>query len=107
MNPLFARAKMSRERFEGEMGTLEPHETVETLLNQWQPALGKDYLPYHNHVYRVFNFAGRLADATEEDREKLAIAAAFHAEVLRVFPRQGFHRLLISLTWGWARKHPL
>jgi hypothetical protein len=184
---MFAREQFEG-RFEGGMAKLELHETVETLLNQWQPALGKDYLPYRNHVYRVFHFASRMADATEEDREKLAIAAAFHdvgiwldgtfdylepssqragdylklsgreewiptieqmieqhhkvrrwrgpeqnlveafrkadwldvclfalptrlertylAEVLHMFPRQGFHRLLVSLTWGWARKHP-
>lgn len=167
---------------------VETHETIDQLLQQWQPQLGADYIAYHNHVYRVFNFSCKLANATEEEQEKLAIAAAFHdigiwlddtfdylepssrramdylsqigrlewsesvrqmidqhhrirpwrgsdpnlvegfrqadwldvclfalptrlkraymAEVLRRFPRKGFHRLLVSLTLGWTRKHP-
>ncbi|MBC8134573.1 MAG: HD domain-containing protein [Fibrella sp.] len=28
-------------------------------------------------------------------------------DVLHRFPREGFHRRLVFLTWGWARKHPL
>lgn len=173
---------------EGIMEIVETHQTLDTLLQQWQPELGHDYLAYRNHVYRVFNFSIALAHAENEEREKLAIAAAFHdvgiwldntfdylqpssqramtylsqtgreewaesvqqmidqhhkirrwrgaeekltecfreadwldvclfalpsrlkraymAEVLRIFPRQGFHRLLVSLTLGWARKHP-
>jgi len=168
---------------------VETHKTIDTLLQEWQPALGTDYLAYRNHIYRVFNFSCRLADAAGEQMEKLAIAAAFHdigiwlddtfdylapssrraldypaqvgrvewaeevhqiieqhhkvrpwrgtepnlvecfrqadwldvclftlptrleraflAEVLRRFPRRGFHRRLVSLTLGWARKHPL
>ena len=171
------------------MTIIEANDTIDTLLEQWRPALGADYIAYHNHVYRVFNFAIRLAHATEEDIEKLAIAAAFHdvgiwldntfdyldpssrramdylsqigrnewsetvhqiieqhhkvcpwqgaeqnlvesfrkadwldvclfalpstlersylTEVLRTFPRHGFHRRLVSLTFGWASKHPL
>jgi hypothetical protein len=167
---------------------VETHETIDQLLQKWQPDLGKDYLAYRNHVYRVFNFSSGLAGATDEEKEKLAIVAAFHdvgiwldntfdylepsskramsylaqigreewsesvhhmidqhhkirpwrgseqnlvesfrkadwldvclfalpsgldrvymAEVLRRFPRQGFHRRLVSLTLGWARKHP-
>jgi hypothetical protein len=168
---------------------VETHDTIDTLLQQWRPELGEDYLAYRNHVYRVFNFSSQLACAEGADREKLAIAAAFHdvgiwldgtfdylepsskraldylaqigreewsesvhqiidqhhkirpwhgpeqnlvegfrkadwldvclfalpsrlergylAEVLRRFPRQGFHRRLVSLTLGWACKHPL
>src|SRR5690349_20868317 len=41
---------------------METHDTIDTLLHQWQSALGKDYLPYRNHVYRIFHFASRLAD---------------------------------------------
>jgi hypothetical protein len=167
---------------------IESDNTIDTLLHEWQSALGSDYTAYRNHVYRVFNFSSRLADATGDDKEKLAIAAAFHdvgiwldgtfdylepssrraldylsrigrtdwsetvhqmidqhhkirswrgsrgylvesfrradwldvclfalpssleraylAEVLRRFPRAGFHRRLVSLTLGWARKHP-
>ncbi|MES2460578.1 MAG: HD domain-containing protein [Armatimonadota bacterium] len=60
------------------MTVVETHETIDRLLEQWRPNLGADFLPYRNHVYRVFNLSCRLASATEEDTEKLAIAAAFH-----------------------------
>jgi len=36
-----------------------------------------------------------------------ALERVYLAEVLRTFPRHGFHRLLVSLTLGWSRKHPL
>jgi len=174
------------------MDIVETHDIIDSILlearRRWQPDLEADYLPYRNHVYRVFNFSIRMAGATGEDVEKLAIAAAFHdvgiwldgtfdylgpssgraaeylsrigreewaesvheiidqhhkirpwcgleqnlvecfrkadwldvclfalpsplkkaylAEVLRRFPREGFHRRLIFLNLKWACKHP-
>lgn len=167
---------------------VDSDEIIDALLEEWRPALGADYPGYRNHLYRVFNFSLRLANATGADREKLAIAAAFHdvgiwldgtfdylepssrravdylartgraeaadaihqiidqhhkvrtwrgpeqnlveafrkadwldvclfafptpleraylAEVLRRFPRRGFHRRLVALTLQWSRKHP-
>jgi hypothetical protein len=172
-----------------EMNLTETHETIDRLLREWQPSLGADYLPYRNHVYRVYHIAAGSLSATEEEREQLAIAAAFHdigiwldgtfdyldpssrrareylsrigrdawaetmhqmieqhhrirpwrgpdahlveafrkadwfdvclfalpsrlapasrSELLRVYPRLGFHRGLVVRTWAWARKHPL
>lgn len=171
------------------MDIVEDHATIDALLQKWQSELGADYHPYRNHLYRVFNFSCQLAQATEEEREKLAIAAVFHdcgiwldhtfdyldpsskhamdylaqigkeewsegidqiieqhhkirpwrgsesklvesfrkadwldvclfalpttlerpylAEVLRRFPRLGFHGRLVVFTIGWSRKHPL
>lgn len=168
---------------------VETYEPIDRLLEQWRLDLGGDYIAYRNHVYRVFNFSLCLADATDTDREKLAIAAAFHdvgiwldntfdylgpsskravdylstigrkewsesiheiidqhhkvrpwygaeqnlvesfrqadwldvclfalpsrleraylAEVLRIFPRNGFHQRLVVLSFRWASKHPL
>jgi hypothetical protein len=52
--------------------------TIDSLFSDWKDRLGSDYLPYRNHVYRVFNLASALAKANHEDIEKIAIASAFH-----------------------------
>jgi len=57
---------------------IEADTTIDALMEIWRPQLRADYDAYRNHVYRVFNFAVVMADATGDDREKLAIAAAFH-----------------------------
>jgi HD superfamily phosphodiesterase len=61
-----------------EMNIIETHETIDGLLQEWRSDLGADHIAYRNHVYRVFNLSSRLACATGEDSEKLAVAAAFH-----------------------------
>ncbi|MGZ0783736.1 HD domain-containing protein [Pseudomonas saponiphila] len=53
-------------------------EPLDELLQRHRPALGKDFLGYRNHVYRVINFCNLLIDANAEQLEKLAIAGAFH-----------------------------
>ena len=37
------------------------------LFGEWKAQLGRDYLPYRNHVYRVFNLALTLAEAAREE----------------------------------------
>lgn len=51
---------------------------IEFILNQWKSELGNDFLPYRNHVYRVYNMAVFLSAAKGVERSKLAVAAAFH-----------------------------
>lgn len=51
---------------------------VEELLGGWRVAIGEQYAPYRNHVYRVLNFCFALHACDEEAREKLMIAACFH-----------------------------
>ncbi len=60
------------------MRILTEHPTIDSLLEEWKAQLGRDYLPYRNHVYRVFNLAFTLAEAAGEELEKLSVAAAFH-----------------------------
>lgn len=57
---------------------IETDTTIDALLETWRASLGADYEAYRNHVYRVFNFAVVMAQATGETREQLAVAAAFH-----------------------------
>lgn len=51
--------------------------TIDTILNTYRLALGKNFEPYRNHVYRVYNFAVTTSNS-KKDLEKLAIVAAFH-----------------------------
>ena len=55
---------------------------IEVILNRYKKDLGKDFIPYRNHVYRVFHFALIYADATDDPEgsafQKIAVAAAFH-----------------------------
>ena len=60
------------------MNIIVSHQTVDELFEQWKPFLGRDYLAYRSHAYRVFNLSCALAVATGEDQEKLALASAFH-----------------------------
>jgi len=51
---------------------------LESILDRWQTALGNQYQPYKNHVYRVLNFCFALHPCSEEEKEKLIIAGCFH-----------------------------
>ncbi len=54
------------------------HEIIDRLFKEWHSRLGRDFVAYRNHVYRVFNFSSAIASATGDNLEKLAIASAFH-----------------------------
>ena len=51
--------------------------TIEAILNDFRDALGKDFDKYYNHVYRVY-YLSCCFDDNEVNKEKYAIAAAFH-----------------------------
>lgn len=51
---------------------------VETILGRWAPELGEDALAYRNHVYRVIHFCEAYRSGSEEQRDKVVIAACFH-----------------------------
>lgn len=51
--------------------------TIDEILNRYRSELGKNYKPYRNHVYRVYNFSLMQLNSME-DVKKLSIATAFH-----------------------------
>jgi hypothetical protein len=59
------------------MGVIITNDTIDEILNMYRSDLGENYVPYRNHVYRVYNFALTQLDPNEE-LEKLSIATAFH-----------------------------
>ncbi|MEW5675647.1 HD domain-containing protein [Flavobacterium enshiense] len=59
------------------MSLIVTNNIIDTILHSFESELGKNYAPYRNHVYRVYNFSIPFA-TSEKDTEKLSIAAAFH-----------------------------
>jgi hypothetical protein len=70
-------------------GFISRLDTLDELLERHAAALGADLVPYRHHAYRVLNFCAALwtessrgagASSTDEpqQREKMAIAVAFH-----------------------------
>jgi hypothetical protein len=51
---------------------------VDEVLSSHASALGRDFVGYRNHVYRIVNLCLRLVGGRRVELEKLAIAAAFH-----------------------------
>jgi len=51
---------------------------LEDTLGPWKNTIGKGYLPYRNHVYRMVHFCFALHDCNEEERQKIIIAGCFH-----------------------------
>ena len=51
---------------------------LEDILAEWRETIGSEYPGYRNHVYRMIHFCLALRDCTEEEREKIIIAGAFH-----------------------------
>ena len=49
---------------------------IDDVLNDHASALGNDFVPYRNHVYRVVNLCAAMAGRSE--LEKIAVAAVFH-----------------------------
>ena len=51
---------------------------VDGVLDQYAAPLGRDFIGYRNHVYRVVNLCLTVTGGSREDLDKIAIAAAFH-----------------------------
>ena len=60
------------------MDIIESHLIIDELFDEWKSTLGRDYLAYRCHAYRVFNLSCASIRAQGEEKEKLAMAAAFH-----------------------------
>ena len=51
---------------------------LDSILEEWKTTIGKDFEGYKNHVYRMVNCCFALKPCSEEEREKIVIAAVFH-----------------------------
>jgi hypothetical protein len=53
-------------------------ELLEDILQSWKQVIKEDYDGYLNHCYRMIYCCFQLYECSEEDKEKIIIAAAFH-----------------------------
>lgn len=51
---------------------------LDSILEDWRPALGESAIAYENHCYRAPNFCLAFCDESAETTSKVSIAAAFH-----------------------------
>ncbi len=51
---------------------------LEDILADWRETIGDEFEGYKNHVYRMINFCLLLRDCSEEEKQKIVIAGAFH-----------------------------
>jgi hypothetical protein len=51
---------------------------LEHILSEWKGVIGKEYQGYRNHAYRMIYYCLALHECTDEEREKIIIAGAFH-----------------------------
>ncbi len=51
---------------------------VDGVLVNYAAALGDDFIPYRNHVFRVVNLCLTVTGGNRDDLEKIEVAAAFH-----------------------------
>jgi hypothetical protein len=51
---------------------------LDDILADWKETIGEDFEGYRNHVYRMVQFCWQLKDCSQEDKQKIIIAGAFH-----------------------------
>ena len=75
--------------------------TVEEVLDNHALELGRDFIAYRNHVYRVLNLCVAIVGHRRVELEKIAIAAVFHD--LGIWTNQTFDYIAPSVAI--AREH--
>lgn len=51
---------------------------LEEILSDWSGVIGPEFQGYRNHIYRMLHCCLALKECSDEEREKLIIAGAFH-----------------------------
>lgn len=60
------------------MNLQQPIARAGQILEEFRAPIGCDWEAYRNHVYRVAHFCLASGGWTNEDQQKIAVAAAFH-----------------------------
>jgi len=51
---------------------------LDEILDDWRELIGADYQGYRNHAHRMIQFFLALKACSEEEKQKIIIAGAFH-----------------------------
>lgn len=51
---------------------------LDEILSEWKSVIGPDYDGYRNHVHRMIQFCFALETCSQEEKQKITIAGAFH-----------------------------
>src|SRR5262249_28347060 len=70
--------------------------TVEAVLEGHASELGRDFIAYRNHVYRVVNLCLAIEGDRRVELEKIAVAAVFHD--LGIWTHQTFDYIAPSVA---------
>ena len=84
-----------------DVGLLTSLPTIEEVLDDHAPELGRDFTAYRNHVYRVVNLCLAVAADNHVQLEKIAVAAVLHD--LGIWTNHTFDYIAPSV--GLAREH--
>jgi hypothetical protein len=60
------------------MEIVQDLQLVDDILGKFQLTIGRDFEAYRNHVYRVINLCYSASDLSENEKDKIQIAACFH-----------------------------
>lgn len=80
---------------------------LEEILIPWQKVIGNDYLGYKNHVYRMIHFCFALHNCTDQERQKIIIAACFHDLGIWENDTVDYLPPSIDLAKDYLKKHQL
>jgi len=85
------------------VGRMKIHDHIpllEAILGERSDAIGSQYEPYKNHVYRVVNFCFALHECQGSDEEKILVAGCFHD--LGIWPNDTVDYLAPSISLAQA-----
>ena len=76
--------------------------TIAEVLDDQASELGRDFIPYRNHVYRVVNPSLAIVGDSRVELEKIAVATVFHD--LGIWTNKTFDSIAPSVAMvleGW------
>ncbi len=81
------------------------HDTrlADTILTTFREDLGRDYVPYRNHVMRCLQYC-HMQEPRQDDWDKLQIAAAFHDLGIWTASTFDYIEPSVELAVGWLEK---
>ena len=80
---------------------------LDSILKDYQQVIGRDFIAYRNHLYRMVNFVNALADLSREEMNRVEIAAAFHDIGIWTKNTVDYIDPSVAEATNWLVKHPV